>query len=76
MVAQMYFFWYQISEDQLKIAQFDPNLTHIDHSWYCKETLATSLPAVILSVATLLNISKWVYYTLRVRNLSDTHIIK
>ena len=31
---------------------------------------------MILSAATLLNISKWAYYTLRVRALSDHHKLK
>ena len=76
MIAQMYFFWYLISTDQEKIAQFDPNIVHYDHAFYCNETVAISLPAVILSVATLLNISKWAYYTLRVRALADPHRLK
>ena len=71
MLVQMYFFWFQISTDKILIAQIDPQVLHWDHKQYCNEAVAVSLPAVILSIATLLNISKWASYNLRVRAIRN-----
>lgn len=51
-------------------------------SWFCQSAIYDSQPALFLALGTLLNINKWVYYTLRTRaykqgmNPSSKHYLK
>jgi len=42
-------------------------IEEINHAFYCKTIIFDTLPAMLLAVATTLNINKWCYYNLRTR---------
>jgi hypothetical protein len=58
---------YYSFETHLTLRQLHGQSIVFRTKWYCQSAIYDSQPAVFLALGTLLNINKWVYYTLRTR---------
>ena len=59
LVANLYFFGYNIRAWNGEIAAGFPNQPNLDHNFYCNNTISGTLDAYLMAFATILNIYKW-----------------